>query len=91
MPSGTRLIPVDELERLIAERRRAARARERPATPGRPPAVSPELVGHIRAERAGGKSLREIASDLNANGTPRPHGAMQWWPSTIRALLARGL
>ncbi|MDQ3870561.1 MAG: recombinase family protein [Chloroflexota bacterium] len=89
MPWGTRLIPADELERLLTERRQAARARPQPSTPGRPPAVPPELARRLRAERAAGKSLRQIAEDLNASGTPTAHGGAQWWPSTIRALLAR--
>jgi hypothetical protein len=89
MPWGTKLIPVDELERLLAERRRAARRRRRPATPGRPRALAPELVREIRAERAAGKSLRAIASDLNASHTPTAHGGTRWWPSTVRAILRR--
>src|SRR6266511_1024460 len=52
MPWGTRLIPVDELERLLAERRRPARGRPRPATPGRPAVLAPDLLERIRAERA---------------------------------------
>src|SRR3954470_10532376 len=38
-PSGARLIPVDELERLLAERRRAARSPVDRTSPGRPPGV----------------------------------------------------
>jgi hypothetical protein len=90
MPSGTRLVPVDELERLLAQRRRAPRARPQQARVGRPPAVAPALIRRIRAERAAGKSLGEIARDLNASGTPTAHGGAQWWPSTVRALLCRG-
>jgi hypothetical protein len=90
MPWGTRLIPVDELERLLAERRRPARERARLATPGRPATLPPELVQRIRAGRASGNSLGEIARDLNATGTPTAHGGRQWWPSTIRAVLQRG-
>jgi hypothetical protein len=89
MPWGTRLIPVDELERLIEERRRPARGRPQAAMPGRPRGVPPELVRRIRAERSAGKSLRQIANDLNAIGAPTAHGGTQWWPSTIRALLRR--
>jgi hypothetical protein len=89
MPWGMRLIPVDELERLTAEWRRPARERPRPATPGRPVVVAPELVDRIRAERAAGKSLGQIACDLNATGTPTAHGGSLWWPSTVRAILRR--
>ncbi len=89
MPWGTRLIPVDQLNRLLAERRRSARSRRQPATPGRPRALPPELVRRIRSERAAGKSLRQIARELNTSHTPTAHGGRQWWPSTIRAVLRR--
>lgn len=42
-----------------------------------------------RAERAAGKSLGEIARDLNESGTPTAHGGVQRWPSTIRTVLQR--
>jgi hypothetical protein len=57
LPWGTKLIPVDELERLLRERRRTARMRPEPAPPGRPRALPPELVRQIRVKRAAGKSL----------------------------------
>lgn len=91
LPWGTRLVPVDELERFVEARRRPARGRPRMAPPGRPPSVSDALVGKIHAERAAGKSLREIARDLNASHTPTAHGGAQWWPSTVRAVLRRAL
>ena len=90
MPWGTRLIPADELERLIAERRRPAREEaQAPTRPGRPAAVSPELVDEIRAKRDAGQSLAQIARALNTAGTPTAHGGMRWWPSTVRAVLDR--
>lgn len=90
MPWGTRLIPVDELKRLIAERRRSAQARPpQPAPRGRPPALPPELVQRVLAEHAAGRSLRQIADGLNASRTPTAHGGTQWWPSTVRAVLRR--
>lgn len=90
LPWGTKLIPLDELERLVAERRRPARTRPRPSRPrGRPAALPPELVERIRAEHIAGKSLGEIARGLNADGTPTAQGGRQWWPSTVRAVLAR--
>lgn len=89
LPWGTKLVPVDELERLLRERRRSARRRAEPATPGRPQALAPELVRQIRAERAAGKSLASIAAELNASGTPTAHGGRQWWPSTVQAILCR--
>ena len=90
LPWGTRLIPVDELERLVAERRRPPRERRRPSREsGRPAVLPPELVERIRAAHAAGKSLAQIARDLNARGTPTAHGGRQWWPSTVRAVLTR--
>jgi hypothetical protein len=69
MPWGGKLIPVDELERLVAERRRTARPRLDPVRRGRKPAVSPEVAKRIHEERSAGKSLREIAASLNAAAT----------------------
>src|SRR5205823_1774133 len=79
MPWGTTLVPVNELSRLLAERRRSARSRRQPATPGRSRVLPPELVRRIRSERAAGKSLRQIARELNASHTPTAHGGRQWW------------
>lgn len=90
MPWGARVIPVDELERLLAERRRPPRERRDPSRlPGRPSSLAPDVVNRIRAERAAGKSLAQIARDLNASGTPTAHGGRQWWPSTVRTVLVR--
>jgi hypothetical protein len=89
MPWGPRLVPVDELERFVNERRRRARGRMPTAPRGRPTVVPGDLVLHIREERAAGRSLRQIARDLNASKTPTAHGGAQWWPSTVRAVLKR--
>ena len=89
MPWGGKLIPVDELERLVAERRRVAAARPTVARPGRKPAVSVEVVERIRRARAAGKSFEAIAADLNAEGTPTAHGGTRWWPSSVRSVLLR--
>jgi Recombinase len=89
MPWGTRLVPIDELERLVAQRRRPMRGRAQTAPPGRPTAVPDELVRHIRAKHAKGVSIRQIARDLNASQTPTAHGGAQWWPSTVQAILRR--
>jgi Recombinase len=90
MPWGAHLIPADQLERLLAERRRPPRehaSASRP--PGRPAALEPGVVARIRAEHASGKSLGQIARDLNSSGAPTAHGGRQWWPSTVRAVLKR--
>jgi hypothetical protein len=90
MPWGTRLIPADELEKLIAERRRPARAPpQTPTSPGRPAVLAPELVEQIRRERDAGRSLAQIARHLNAVREPTAHGGARWWPSTVRAVLDR--
>jgi Recombinase len=90
LPWGTTLIPVDELERLVAERRRPPRERRRLSrSSGRPAVLPPELVQRISAEHAAGKSLAQIARELNAEGTPTAHAGGRWWPSTVRAVLAR--
>jgi hypothetical protein len=87
MPWGASLIPVDELERLARERRRTAQPRLERATLGRKPTVSPEVVKRIHNERSAGKSLRQIATDLNAARIPTAHGGTRWWPSTVRMIL----
>jgi hypothetical protein len=90
MPWGTRLIPVDELERVLSERRRAPRRRAKPqARPGRRAAVPADVVEQIRAEHAAGSSLGEIARRLTAARVPTAQGGAQWWPSTVRAVLHR--
>jgi hypothetical protein len=89
MPWGTKLIAVDELERLIAERRRPAGARPERAKRGRPRVLPPNLIDCIRGERQAGRTLREIASGLNDRRVPTAHGGTQWWPSTVRAVLRR--
>jgi transcriptional regulator with XRE-family HTH domain len=89
MPWGGKLIPVDELERIAVERRKSARPRLEPATRGRKPAVPSEIGRRIRDERAAGKSLRQIADNLNADRIPTAHGGACWWPSTVRQVLQR--
>jgi hypothetical protein len=90
MPWGTRLIPADELKRLVTERRQPQRdTSPPPRSPGRPTGLAPELVERIRAKHAAGTSLAQIARDLNADGTPTAHAGRQWWPSTVRAALLR--
>src|SRR5262249_18916998 len=64
-PSGTKLIPIDELERVLADWRRPARPQRKPDRTGRPPAVAPDVVDRIRAARASGLSLRQIADRLD--------------------------
>ena len=89
LPWGSSLIPVDELERIAIERRQTARPRLEPPTRGRKLAVAPEVAKRILDERSTGRSLRQIAANLNADGIPTAHGGAQWWPSTVRHVLQR--
>ena len=51
--------------------------------------VTPEAVAkRIRRERKGGATLQAIADSLNSDGVPTVRGGAQWWPSTIRQVLA---
>ena len=90
MDWGTRLIPADELERVLAERRHQARGKGRPpARPGRKTGLPPEIPLRIQGEHASGKSLGEIARGLNSDGVQTSQGGRQWWPSTVRSVLVR--
>jgi hypothetical protein len=87
---GARLIPVDELERYLAERRQEARAaRRRPEPPGRKSGLDPELIARIRRDYSSGRTLADIARRLNAESARTSQGGRQWWPSTVRAVLVR--
>jgi hypothetical protein len=87
---GAGLIPVDELERYHAERRQAARTTRRsPGRPGRKSGLEPERVARIRGDYAKGRTLGEIARQLNADGVRTSQGGLHWWPSTVQAVLVR--
>lgn len=85
-----RLIPTDELERLLAERRQLAQAHSaRRAHHGRRARIPAEIVTRIRQEHATGASLAEIARGLNADRVNTSQGGRQWWPSTVRTVITR--
>ena len=86
-PWGTKLIPADELQRVMCEWRRPARPRSRPQRTGRPRTIAPDVVQRIRDAREAGLSLRQIADRLNADGIPTAHGGRRWWASTVRSVL----
>jgi hypothetical protein len=87
-PSGRTLIPVDELERVLVEWRRSKqRNRPKPRRTGGRPSLPADVVERIRQARATGQSLRQIAEQLNADGTPTAQGGARWWPSTVRWVL----
>ncbi len=54
MPSGAKLIPVDELERLLTEWRQAAKRRPVPPARGRPPLVPADVIEE-NSNRTGGR------------------------------------
>lgn len=90
MDWGKRLVPIDELERFVVDRRQKAQAAPKPsARPGRKAGLPPELVARIRDEHNSGKSLGEIARLLNTARVKTSQGGRQWWPSTVRTVLLR--
>lgn len=56
---------------------------------GRRQRSTDEVVTYIRDARRDGKSLREIAAELNAAEVPTSQGGQKWYPSTVAAVLAR--
>ena len=88
MPWGARMIPVDELERLVTDGRQPKR-RARPQPAGRRPGIPPEVRRRICVEHAAGSSLAEIARGLNRDQVPTAQGGRKWWPSTVKAVLDR--
>ena len=89
LPWGQRLIPVDELERLLRSHREPARGRPARRSAGRPATLPRSVVERIRLEYARGRALAEIARALTSEGVPTAHGGLRWWPSTVRAALVR--
>jgi hypothetical protein len=89
LEGGRVLIPVDELERYLAERRRPVSTRPQAARVGRPPAVPSKVARRIRAEHAAGRTLGQIGRGLDADQIPTAQGGRRWWPSTVRAVLIR--
>jgi len=89
LEGGRVLIPADELERYVAERRRPVPPQPQRAPVGRPPAVSSNVAKRIRAEHAAGRTLGQIARGLDADQIPTAQGARRWWPSSVRAVLVR--
>jgi hypothetical protein len=86
---GRVLIPVDELERYVAERRRPVSPRPRRAPVGRPSSVPTGIAERISAEHGAGRTLGQIARGLDADRIPTAQGGRRWWPSSVRAVLLR--
>jgi DNA invertase Pin-like site-specific DNA recombinase len=82
--------------RLIGQRTKDAMAAKKaagsvfgPATWKHRNGVTPDAVAErIRRERKRGATLQAIADGLNSDGVPTVRGGSQWWPSTIRQVLA---
>ena len=52
--------------------------------------VTPDAVAErIRREREAGRTYRAIAEGLNEDDVPTAQGGAQWWPATVRQVLAR--
>lgn len=75
--------------RIIGERTAAAlRAKAaRGARLGAPVVLDQRVRERIVAEHGTGRSLTDIAEQLNAEGVPTARGGRRWWPSTVRAVL----
>ena len=56
---------------------------------GRRSGVAPAVVRRIRRQRASGRTLAWIAAGLNADGVPTAQGGREWYPATVRYVLAR--
>jgi hypothetical protein len=86
---GRVLIPVGELDRYLAGRRRPVPARPKRAPVGQPPAVPSGVAERIRSEHAAGRTPGQIARGLDADQVPTAQGGRRWWPSSVRAILIR--
>ncbi len=76
--------------RLIGQRTRDALAvkKGQGVRLGRPLLVDDAVIKRIRRERRAGRSLRDVAERLNADGVTTAHGGKAWYASTVRAALA---
>lgn len=77
--------------RLISQRTREALAVKRAngVVLGRPPSVDDAVARRIVRDRRRGRSLREVADSLNAQGVPTGQGGRRWYPATVRAVALR--
>jgi DNA invertase Pin-like site-specific DNA recombinase len=55
---------------------------------GRPPSMSPEVHARAAAMLRDGKTRREVAAQLNAEGVPTPLGGRLWRASSLEAVKA---
>jgi DNA invertase Pin-like site-specific DNA recombinase len=75
--------------RIIGERTREALAakRQQGVRLGRPRSVPDTVVGRIRRADKRGRTLTEIAKNLNSGGVPTARGGRCWYPATVRQVL----
>jgi hypothetical protein len=82
-------VPVEALERLLAEHRKPAPGRPERRRRGRSATVSHAVADRIVAAHRRGLSLGQIARQLDADRVPPAQGGRRWRPSTIRLVLLR--
>lgn len=77
--------------RLIGERTRAGLAvkKAQGVTLGRPANIPAPVIAQIVRLADGGASLGAISKQLNDAKVPTSQGGAKWYPSTVRAVLAR--
>jgi DNA invertase Pin-like site-specific DNA recombinase len=75
--------------RLIGQRTREALAQKKAqgVRLGRPRQLPPTVRRRIKRRRKAGKSLSEIAAELNRDHVATAQGGARWYPSTVRAVL----
>jgi transposase len=56
---------------------------------GRPGKLDEAIVSRIVSQRTGGWTFAAIARQLNEDGVATAHGGAQWWPATVRKIVAR--
>lgn len=80
-----------ELERKMIGQRTSAAMQAMKANGqrlGRPVTLPADIRARIAAERSQGRSLRAIATNLNAENVPTARGGKTWHASTVKAVLA---
>jgi DNA invertase Pin-like site-specific DNA recombinase len=77
--------------RLIGQRTKEALAEKRRAGVqlGRPTTLPDETAARIATAYRSGQTLRAIADTLTDEGVPTAQAGIRWYPSTVRAVLAR--
>jgi DNA invertase Pin-like site-specific DNA recombinase len=84
------LAAVAEFERQrIRERTKEALAQVKASGTrlGRPRQLPDDVVVRVELNRNAGRTLQDIADDLNDEGVPTSQGGSQWWPSTVAGVL----